>query len=137
MSNDKSERIHKRCHVVFVRRVQIPLKLRCRYITPSHALHLLTCMLVHSCLHTKSWSCFDNFRESPSNGISNSENRFSSAVSLPCIPLNINTNTVGPSQRHIIKINRASTASEETFEEVYYFFYFLSLFLDKTKSRFY
>ena len=123
-SNNKSERIHKSCHAyVFVRSVQIPLKFRCRYITPSRALHLLTCMLVRSCWHKKSWSYFDNFNEvfnacfvclfcivnykrknsyeftlyykgePPSSRISNSENRFPSAVSLPWVPLNINTNT--------------------------------------------
>ena len=59
-SNDKSERIHKRCHAyVFVRSVQISLKFRCRYITLSRALHLLICMLVRSCWHKKSWSYFD------------------------------------------------------------------------------
>ena len=115
-SNDKSERIHKRCHAyVFVRSITIPLKFRCRYITPSRALQLLTCMLVRSCWHKKRWSYFDNFNEvfnacfvclfylvnykrkisyqftlymyykgePPSNSISNSENRFPSAVSLP------------------------------------------------------
>ena len=46
-----------------VRNVQIPLKFRCRYITSSCALHLLTCMLVRSCWHKKSWSYFDNFNE--------------------------------------------------------------------------
>ena len=61
-SNDKSERTHKRCHAyVLVRNVKIPLKFR--YITPSRALHLLTCMLVRSCWHKKSWSYFDNFNE--------------------------------------------------------------------------
>ena len=63
-SNDKSERTHKRCHAyVLVRSVQIPLKFKCRYITPSRALHLLTCMLVRSCWHKKSWSYFDSFNE--------------------------------------------------------------------------
>ena len=60
----QSERTHKRCHAyVLVRSVLIPLKFRCRYITPSRALHLLTCMLVRSCWHKKSWSYFDNFNE--------------------------------------------------------------------------
>ena len=63
-SNDKSERSHKRCHAyVLVRNVQIPFKFGCRYITPSRALHLLTCMLIRSCWHKKSWSYFDNFNE--------------------------------------------------------------------------
>ena len=62
--NDISERTHKRCHAyVLVWSVQIPSKFRCRYITPSRALHLLTCMLVRSCWYKKSWSYFDNFNE--------------------------------------------------------------------------
>ena len=61
---NKSERTHKRCHAyVLVRSVQIPLKFKCRYITLSRALHLLTCMLVRSCWHKKSWSYFDNSNE--------------------------------------------------------------------------
>ena len=122
MTNNLIRTYSQKLPHVFVRSVQIPLKFRCRYITPSRALHLLTCMLIRSCWHKKSWSYFDNFNgvfnacfvclfclvnckrknsyeftlyykgDPPSSRISNSENRFLSAVSLPGVPLNINTN---------------------------------------------
>ena len=47
-------------------------------------------------------------------------------------------NPGGPDQRHIIKINRASSASEERFEEVCLFYVIPECFHGKkTKSRFY
>ena len=149
-SNDKSERIHKSWHAyVFVRSVPIPLKFRCRYITPSRALHLLTCMLVRSYWHKKSWSYFDNFNEvfnacfvcffvlwitrekTAMNSYTIKESHPPAASQIQKIvfhrrfrsPESHSTSTPTqepgvPDQRHIFKINRASSASEEKIEEV-------------------
>ena len=167
-SNDKSERTHKRCHAyVVVRNVQIPLKFRCRYITSSCALHLLTCMLVRSCWHKKSWSYFDNFNEvfnacfvclfclvnykslvnykkkkkkkkkkkAMNSHYTIKESHPPTASQIQKIifhrrlssPESHSTSTPtrepsGPDQRHIIKLNRAGSASEEGFEEVCLFY---------------